>query len=134
MLNRLPRVLVLLVAVGVLAGCSQNLGPKTYTNEVKDNYQENCIKGATDRLSAAEAATYCECTYTAFVDKVSFDRFKDFESYLRDHVGDDINSVDDLDETQYTDIVDLLEGCVSQGPSLSGSSASTTVPTTTTAG
>jgi hypothetical protein len=122
--------LVLLVAVLVLAGCSQNLGPKNYNEEVRTNYMENCVKGATDKLGEAGAATYCKCTYDAISGTISFDRFKDFEKDLRERVGDDINSEQDL-ETEHRDIYNLYKGCVTQGPTPAGSSASTTVPTST---
>jgi hypothetical protein len=131
--NRLPHVLVLLAAVLLLAGCSRDLGPKTYTDEVKANYSDNCVAGATDKLGATGATSYCECTYNAFVANVSFTKFKDFESYLRQHVGDDVNSRDDLDKTnKYDDILKLLDGCVAAGPVAAGT-ASTTIPTTTAA-
>jgi hypothetical protein len=132
-LNRLPHILVLLAAVVMLSGCAQNNGPTTYTDEVKANYQDNCVKGATDKLGAAGAATYCQCTYDAFVANISFDAFTSFESYLRAHVGGDIKTIDDLDHTnKYDDIIGLLKGCIAQGPSLSGASVSTTIPATTT--
>ena len=128
--NRLRHFLVLLVAVLVLAGCSQNLGPKNYNAEVRTNYMENCVKGATDKLGEAGATAYCECTYTAFVGQITFDRFKDFEKDLREHVGDDINSDADL-RAKHLEIYNLYQGCVTQGPTPAGSPASTTVPTST---
>ena len=127
--NRLRLFLVLFAAVLVLAGCSQNLGPKNYNDEVKTNYQENCLKGATDKLGAAGATNYCECTYNGFVGKITFDNFKKFESYVREHTGDDLNNATDL-KNKYPDIVQLLDGCVVQGPTPAG--VSTTIPTTTT--
>ena len=126
--NRLPHVLVLLTAVLVLAGCSQNLGPKTYTDEVKSNYHENCVKGSTEKMGATEATKYCDCTYDAFVSGISFDKFTSFESYLRSHVGDDIKTATDL-KAKYPEIFALLNGCVVQGPA--PASASTTIPSTT---
>ena len=132
MLNRLPHILVLLAAVVLLAGCSRDLGPTTYTDEVKANYSDNCVKGATDKLGPTGAANYCQCTYDAFVANISFDRFKSFESYLRANVGSDIKTITDLDNTnKYDDVIKLLNGCITQGPSLSGTSASTTIPATT---
>lgn len=132
--NRLPHLLVLLAAVVLLAGCSQNLGPKTYNDEVRNNYQENCVKGSTERLGATGAATYCECSYSALAANISFDKFKSFESYLREHVDDDIQTRKDLDDTnRYDDILALFDGCAPVGPAPAGSSASTTIPTTTTA-
>jgi hypothetical protein len=118
---------VLCAAALVLAGCATNLGPKNYTTEVRDNYQENCIEGSTQRLSSSEAATYCECTYKQIEEKIDFDLFKDFESYLRQHVGDDVDSADDLDNTKYKPIIDVFEGCAPQGPS---AGTPTTTPTT----
>ena len=50
MLNRLPHLLVLLAAVALLAGCSRDLGPKTYTDEVKTNYMNTCVDGSTEKL------------------------------------------------------------------------------------
>jgi hypothetical protein len=136
--NRLPHLLVLLAAVVLLAGCSQNLGPKNYNEEVKANYTSTCVEGATARLGEAAAKTYCECTYSAISAPapagIDFDKFKDFETYLRDHVGDDINSIEDVEDTnKYDDILTLFEGCVVAGPSAAGASATTTIPTTTTA-
>ena len=132
MLNRLPRLFVLFAAAVLLAGCATNLGPKNYTTEVRDNYQENCIEGSTQKLSAADAAAYCECTYKGLSENIEFDHFKDFETYLRQHVGDDVNSPDDLiSNVKYSDIVKVLQGCVSQGPAAPG--ASTTVPSTSVA-
>ena len=128
--NRLLHVLVLLTAVLVLAGCSQNLGPKTYTDEVETNYRENCVKGATANLTAAGAATYCECTYNAFVTKISFDKFKDFESYLRDNVGDEVKTANDL-KLKYPEILDLLNGCVVAGPIPAGAVTTIPAPSTT---
>jgi hypothetical protein len=121
--------LVLFAAVLVLAGCSRDLGPKTYTAEVRDNYQQNCVAGSTQKLSASDAAAYCECTYTGLEKNIAFDHFKDFEEYLRQHVGDDVNSSADLaSNVKYADIVGVLAGCVSQGPS-----SPTMAPTTSTA-
>lgn len=123
---------MLLAAVVLLTGCSRDLGPSTYTDEVKANYSDNCVKGATDKLTAAGADTYCQCTYNAFVANISFSKFKDFESYLRQHVGDDINSRTDLEKTsKYPDILALLDNCVVKGPTTAGASVSTTIPTTT---
>jgi hypothetical protein len=100
---------------------------------VRDNYMENCIAGSTGGLGATGAATYCECTYNELQKTIDFDHFKDFEAYLRDHVGDDINTRDDLVKqgVKYADILKVLDGCVTQGPAAPG--ASTTVPTTSTA-
>ena len=132
MLNRLPPLLVVFAAAVLLAACSTNLGPKNYTTEVRDNYQENCISGASQKLSASDATAYCECTYSGLEKNIDFDDFKDFESYLRQHVGDDVNTAEDLEENvKYAPIVSVLKGCVSQGPAAPG--ASTTIPTTTTA-
>jgi hypothetical protein len=134
-LNRLPHLLVLLAAVVLLAGCSRDLGPKTYTDEVKANYTKTCVDGSTEKLGAAAAATYCECTYAAISAPagIHFDRFKSFETYLREHVSNDINTRKDLEDThKYDDILKLLDGCAPVGPTASGASASTTVPTTTT--
>jgi len=128
--NRLLHVLVLLTAVLVLAGCSQNLGPKTYTDEVKTNYRENCVKGATQKLTEPGATSYCECTLNAFITNVSFDKFKDFESYLRDHVGDDINTTTDL-TAKYPEIVKLLNDCVVKGPIPAGAVTTIPAPSTT---
>ena len=101
-----------------LAGCSRDPGPKSYTTEVQTNYMENCIAGTKTKLSSADTPRYCECTYTAFVDNIGFDRFRDFETYLREHVGDNINSRADFErDATYGDIVKLLDGCVGQGPS-----------------
>jgi hypothetical protein len=105
----------------VLAGCSRDLGPKNYNDEVRNNYMENCVKGSTDKLGATGAATYCECTYSAISKGIHFDKFKEFETYLRDHVGDDINTVNDLDVTnKFDDILGFLNGCVVAGPTASG--------------
>ena len=136
--NRLPPLLVLLAALLLLAGCSRDLGPKTYTAEVKDNYTANCVAGSTDKLGATGAATYCECTYAAISAPappgIHFDHFKSFETYLREHVGDDINTREDLDKTdKYDDILKIFDSCTVSGPVPAGSSATTTVPTTTTA-
>ena len=129
--NRLPHVVVLLAAVVLLTGCSQNNGPTTYTAEVKSNYSDNCVKGATDKLTAAGADTYCQCTYNAFVASISFDKFTSFESYLRQHVGDDVNTRKNLEDThKYDDILTLLDNCVVKGPTTAGASVSTTIPTT----
>jgi hypothetical protein len=119
---------VLLTAVLVLAGCSQNLAPTTYTDEVKANYQENCVKGASDKMTPAAATAYCECTYTGFVDNVIFDKFKEFETYLRDHVGNDVKTAEDL-RAKYPEIVALLSACIVAGPV--PASAVTTIPSTT---
>ena len=127
--NRPSRPFALFVGALLLAGCSTSLGPKTYTTEVRDNYQENCIEGSSQRLSAAEAATYCECTYKQISENIDFDLFKDFEEYLREHVGDDVDSADDLDNTKYKPIIDVFEGCSPQGPS---AATPTTTPTTST--
>ena len=125
---------MLLAALLLLAGCSQNLGPKTYNDEVKDNYTRNCVDGSTDKLGPTGAATYCECTYSGIVAKISFDHFKSFETYLRDHIGDDINTRADLEATgKYNDILAIFDGCTVSGPTPAGSSASTTVPTKTAA-
>jgi hypothetical protein len=111
---------VLLLAVAaLLAGCSQNLGPKNYNDEVRNNYLENCVNGSTEKLGAAGAQSYCECSYGAISAPagISFDKFKDFEKFLRDHVGDDINTRKDLDETnRFDDILDVLDGCAPVGP------------------
>jgi hypothetical protein len=136
--NRLPHILVLLAAAIVLAGCSQNLGPKNYNDEVKTNYTNTCVEGATARLGEAAAKTYCECTYAAISAPapagIQFSRFKDFETYLRENVGSNINNIDELDKTEkYDDILKLFAGCVVAGPSASGTSATTTIPATTTA-
>ena len=138
MLNRLPHLLALLAAVALLAGCSRDLGPKTYTDEVKANYTKTCVDGATDRLGEAAATTYCECTYAAISAPapagVHFDRFKDFETYLRENVGTNINNIGDLEKIdKYDDILKLFAGCVVAGPTAAGASATTTIPTTTTA-
>jgi hypothetical protein len=122
--------LVLLAAVLVLAGCSQNLGPKDYNDEVRTNYQENCVKGVTDKLGAAGAETYCKCTYDGFLAKITFDKFKEFEKYLRENVGDEVNSSNDL-KAKYQNILDLLDGCVVAGPTAAPAGVSTTIPTTT---
>jgi hypothetical protein len=125
--------LVLLAAVVLLAGCSRDLGPKTYTDEVRDNYQKTCVDGSKDKLGDAGAATYCQCTYAALVANVHFDRFKEFETYLRQHVGNDLNTSNDLKNSKYSDIYDLFNACVPVGPTAAGASATTTIPTTTTA-
>ena len=136
--NRLPHLLVLLAAAVVLAGCSQNLGPKNYNDEVKTNYTTTCVDGATERLGEAAAADYCKCTYDAISAPapagIDFDKFKDFETYLREHVGDDVNTVKDLSDTnRFGPILALFDGCVVAGPIAAGTSATTTIPTTTTA-
>ena len=134
MLNRRPFLLVLFVAAILLAGCATNLGPKSYTTEVRDNYMENCIAGSTGGLGATGAATYCECTYNELQKSIDFDHFKDFEAYLREHVGDDVNTREDLEKqggVKYADIIRVLDGCVTQGPT--APTASTTAPTTSTA-
>ena len=129
MLNRLSPLLALFAAAVLLAGCSTNLGPKNYTTEVRDNYQENCIEGSTQKLSASDAAAYCECTYKGLENNIDFDDFKDFEAYLRQHVGDDVNTAEDLEKNvKYAPIVSVLQGCVSQGPAAPAASA--TIPTT----
>ena len=138
MLNRLPHLLVLLAAVALLAGCSRDLGPKTYTDEVKTNYMNTCVDGSTEKLGEAAAKTYCECTFAAVSAPapagIHFDKFKDFETYLREHVGDDINSLKDLEDTnKFDDILKLFDGCTPKGPTTAGASASTTIPVTTTA-
>ncbi|HUP71498.1 MAG TPA: hypothetical protein VM282_00480 [Acidimicrobiales bacterium] len=117
--NRLARLLSLLAVVVLLAGCSQNLGPKTYNDEVRNNYMENCVKGSTARLGATGAATYCECSYGGISAPagIPFDKFKDFEKFLRDNVGDDINTRKDLDDTnRFDDILEVLDGCAPVGP------------------
>ena len=118
--RRLFRLLSLLAVIVLLAGCSQNLGPKNYNEEVRNNYMENCVKGSSDKLGATGAATYCECSYSAIAAPagIPFDKFKDFESYLRDHVGDDINSRKDLENTnRFGDILKVLDECAPVGPS-----------------
>lgn len=115
--NRLSRLVLLLAAVVLLAGCSQNLGPKTYNAEVRNNYMENCVKGSTDKLGATGAATYCECSYGGLATGIAFDKFKDFETYLRDHVGDDINTRKDLEDTnKFDDILGVLDKSAPVGP------------------
>jgi hypothetical protein len=136
--NRLRHFLVLLVAAIVLAGCSQNLGPKNYNDEVKANYTNTCVDGATERLGEAAAKTYCECTYSAISAPapagISFDTFKSFETYLRENVGSNINNIGDLEKTgKYDAILKLFAGCVVAGPTTAGASATTTIPPTTTA-
>jgi hypothetical protein len=137
-LNRLPHLLVLLAAVALLAGCSRDLGPKTYTDEVKANYTKTCEDGATERMGEAAAKTYCECTYAAISAPapagIHFDKFKDFETYLRENVGTNINNIDDLKKTgKYDDILKLFDNCTPVGPTAASASASTTIPATTTA-
>ena len=136
--NRLPHFLVLLAAAVLLAGCSQNLGPKNYNDEVKANYTNTCVEGATARLGEAAAKTYCECTYAAISAPapagINFDTFKSFETYLRENVGSDVNNIDDVKKTgKYDAILKLFDGCVVAGPTAAGTSATTTIPTTTTA-
>ena len=137
--NRLPHFLVLLAAAVLLAGCSQNLGPKNYNDEVKANYTNTCVEGATARLGEAAAKTYCECTYAAISAPapagIHFDKFKDFETFLRKNVSaDDINTYKELDDTnKFDDILKLFNDCAPVGPTSAGSSATTTIPTTTTA-
>jgi hypothetical protein len=127
--KRLYRLSALSVAALLLAGCATNFGPDDYNAEVRDNYMENCIEGSSQRMSAADATAYCECTFKGLDDSVEFDLFKDFESYLRENVGDEVNSRGDLEgQTQkYGPILDVFDGCVSQGPS-----APTTTGTPTT--
>ncbi len=124
---------MLLVALLFLAGCATN-GPKKYTDTVRDNYTETCTEGSTEKMSAAEAATYCQCTYDALVAHVPFSKFKDYEDYLRAHVGDDIKTETDL-KNKYPDIYQLMKDCVQAGPSspttTAGGSATTTGSTTT---
>ena len=118
----------LLAVVVLLAGCSRDLGPTSYTSEVQSNYMQNCAAGSAPKLSSADATLYCECTYKAFVDNVQFGRFRDFETYLRQHVGDDINSRTDLEQkSNYGDIVKLFDGCLSQGAPAPTATAVTTV-------
>lgn len=138
MFNRLPHILVLLVAVVLIAGCSQNLGPKNYNDEVKANYTKTCVDGSKDKLTLEGATTYCECTYAAISAPppagIHFDKFKDFETYLRENVGSNINNIDQLDKTEkYDDILTLYRNCIVAGPTAAGASATTTIPTTTTA-
>jgi len=127
--NRNFRIVGTLFAVLLLAaGCSRDVGPNGYTAAVQSNYMENCAAGTNTKLSSTNAMLYCQCTYTAFVDNVAFDRFRAFEDYLREHVGDDINSRTDLERNpNYGDIVKLLDGCLDQGPS---APTTTTSPTT----
>jgi len=138
-LNRLPHFLVLFAAVALLAGCSRDLGPKTYTAEVKANYTSTCEDGADDKLGVDGAKTYCECTYDAISAPapagIHFDKFKDFETFLRKNVSaDDINTYKELDDTnKFDDILKLFNDCAPVGPTSAGSSATTTIPTTTTA-
>ena len=111
-------VVALFAVLLFLAGCSRESDPTSYTTEVQANYMENCVAGTNTKLSSADTTRYCECTYTAFVDNVGFDRFQEFENYLREHVGENINSRADFErDAMYGDIVRLLDGCVGQGPS-----------------
>lgn len=105
---------VLFAALLMLAGCARDPSEKSYTAEVQTNYLENCNAGTKTKMSSTDATRYCECTYTAFVDNVGFGRFRDFETYLRNHVGEDINSRADFErDARYGDIVSLLDGCLS---------------------
>jgi hypothetical protein len=126
--NRLFRLFALLAGALVLAGCATNFGPDNYNAEVRDNYMENCIEGSSQRLSASDAAAYCECTFKGLQDKIEFDLFKDFETYLRENVGEDVNDRDDLENPKYREIIAVFDSCVSQGPS---APTTTGTPTTT---
>jgi hypothetical protein len=128
-LDRLPRFGVLLAALVLLAGCATN-GPKKYNDDVKTNYTETCTEGSTEKVSATEAARYCECTYNAFVANIAFSKFKDYEDYLRAHVGKEIKTEADL-KAKYPDIWTLMNGCVQAGPSSPTTTAAGSTTTTT---
>jgi hypothetical protein len=126
--NRLSRLFALLAGTLVLAGCATNFGPDDYNAEVRDNFMENCIDGSSQRLSASDAAAYCECAFKGLQDNVEFDLFKEFETYLRENVGDSVNNADDLDNPKFQEITTVFGNCVSQGPSAPTTSGA---PTTT---
>lgn len=95
------------------AGCASDSRAAGYTSEVENNYMKNCVAGTQSEVDTTNATAYCVCTYKAFVDDVSFDRFRDFEAYLRQHVGEDISSREDLEQDPtFGDIVDLLDECI----------------------
>ena len=107
--------IVLAATAGLLAfvGCSSDSRAVGYTSEVEINYMKNCVAGTQTELDATNATAYCACTYKAFGDDVSFDRFREFEAYLRQHVGEDISSREDLEQSPtFGDIVDLLDECI----------------------
>ena len=133
MFHRLARFGLIVAALVLLAGCATNNLPTKYTAQVKTNYLETCKEGAGDKLSATDAATYCECTYGKLESGVAFSRFRDFEDFLRSNVGNSIKTVADLKATKYSDIVDLMNSCVQSGPSAPTTSAAAATTTTSAA-
>jgi hypothetical protein len=133
---RSRRLLAVVALALSLSGCAANTGPKKYNDDIKANYTKACTAANTEKLSVADAATYCECTYNGLSQgdsAVPFSDFKAFDNDVRAKAGSDLKTKADL-AAKYPKIVEIFDKCVAAGPAApasTGDSSSTTTTTTT---
>lgn len=64
------------LALGMLAGCSGQRTPSSYTSAVKDDFIAGCTAMTKDDGKAKPSKSDCECAYNQIADDVPFSEFK----------------------------------------------------------
>jgi hypothetical protein len=113
------------MALGLLlAGCTQSDTPKSYTTEVKNNFTTTC-KEANDRDNKiADSEAYCGCVLDRMEQTYKIDKFIALNDDLRKNFGD-FDTRDKI-KAKYPEFVDIVDSCVSAGPSAPSGATTTT--------
>ena len=80
----------LVVSLALLAGCTGQRAPDSYTDGVRTNFIEGCTATSkSDKTlgTAAEANDYCTCVFTAVKKNVKFSTFKKITDDLTESGG-----------------------------------------------
>ncbi|MCB0972862.1 MAG: hypothetical protein KDA97_15250 [Acidimicrobiales bacterium] len=89
------------VALLVLGGCTAQQRDKDNYADTEDDYIEGCVdradadnaeieagtSGFNEATEIADPEAFCQCTFDALEENVSFDRFKEVNSDLRENGG-----------------------------------------------
>jgi hypothetical protein len=88
-------VLVALVAIGLLGGCTGQRDPGSYTDAVEENFLKGCVGTSADDAESGEVSESasvwgradCQCAYDAIKRDVPFSEFKQLNSDLIEEPG-----------------------------------------------
>jgi hypothetical protein len=74
-----PLLAVLAGALLVASGCTQQAEPGEYNAQYEENFMFGCTGVDGDATPTLASRQFCECYYEQLVDKVSFDKAREFE-------------------------------------------------------
>jgi hypothetical protein len=117
-LRRSRRLLAVAAAALVLAGCSASHEPKDYNDAMEQNFLDSCTTANGNTKGMADAASFCECVWTAVRENFTYDEFKTLDKTIRERVGDENNRPQNAKDIEAinSEYVKLVEGCRTAGP------------------